>query len=374
MSGALIDLVATGVQDAYLTGSPEVSFFRQNYKRHTNFAMKTNRLNPMGTGTDHTIKIPNKGDLLNYVWIDLGDTATVGAAAVGAGSTTGSGAVFELWIGGQMVDRQDAFYMVQLWQKFLVDSGAKSMATQADDDDSTLLTNILGATWLPLHFFFCDNYGLPLLALQYNEVEIRIQYAASTNTSDFKYYASYTMLDTDERDWFVNTEHDILIEQVQKITSDGAANARFDLNLLNHPVKCLLWGNPDPAEALITNDVQIYLNGNELFGTPLPDKFFTQVQGYYHSEYASELLKGASRSGAAATGGGALKMYSFAMKASKHQPTGTCNFSRLDNAHMLMTVDTTTGVSALPANFYLYAVNFNVFRIKSGMGGVAFSN
>jgi len=383
MSGALIDLVATGVQDAYLTGAPEVSFFRQNYKRHTNFAMKTNRLNPMGTGTDHTIKIPNKGDLLNNVWIDLGSTATVGTTgatglAVGAGSTTGSGAVFELWIGGQMVDRQDAFYMVQLWQKFLVDSGAKAMATQSDDDDGTVLANILSASWLPLHFFFCDNNGLPLLALQYNEVEIRIQYASAgtgTNaTSNFKYYASYTMLDTDERDWFVNTEHDILIEQVQRITSDGAANARFDLNLLNHPVKCLLWGNPDPTEALITNDVQIYLNGNELFGTPLPDRFFTQVQGYYHSEYASELLKGASRAGAAAKGGGALKMYSFAIKANKHQPTGTCNFSRLDNAHMLMTVDTATDVSALPANFYLYAVNFNVFRIKAGMGGVAFSN
>jgi hypothetical protein len=359
MSGALIDLVATGVQDAYLTGSPEVSFFRQNYKRHTNFAMKTNRLNPMGSGTDHTIKIPNKGDLLNNVWIDLG-SRTVGDTEVASDSE--SPAVFELWIGGQMVDRQDAFYMVQLWQKFLVDSGAKAMATQGlIDDDGALINSILTANWLPLHFFFCDNNGLPLLALQYNEVEIRIQYAASTNTSTFKYYATYTMLDTDERDWFVNTEHEILIEQVQRITADGT---RFDLNLLNHPVKCLLWGNPT-SNAFVTNDVQIYLNGNELFGTPLPNKFFTQVQGYYHSEFASELLKGAT-----GDGGSALKMYSFAMKANKHQPTGTCNFSRLDNAHML--IGSVTGTT--PDNFYLYAVNFNVFRIKAGMGGVAFSN
>ena len=354
MSGALIDLVATGVQDAYLTGAPEVSFFRQNYKRHTNFAMKTNRLNPMGTGTDHTIQIPNKGDLLNNVWIDL-DIAIAGGPEVGANSE--SPAVFELWIGGQMVDRQDAFYMVQLWQKFLVDSGAKAMATQDDDDDSTVLQHILDANWLPLHFFFCDNNGLPLLALQYNEVEIRIQYASDIATSKFKYYASYTMLDTDERDWFVNTDHEILIEQVQKITSDGnTTSPRFDLNLLNHPVKCLLWGKPGPTVAFVTDDVQIYLNGNELFGTPLPNKFFTQVQGYYHSEFASDLLKGAANNG-----GSALKMYSFAMKANKHQPTGTCNFSRLDNAHMLMT---STVPANTPANFFLYAVNFNVFRIK----------
>ena len=366
MSGALIDLVATGVQDAYLTGSPEVSFFRQNYKRHTNFAMKTNRLNPMGTGTDHTIKIPNKGDLLNYVWIDLGLGNTVGGVEVNADFDGNQNpAVFELWIGGQMVDRQDAFYMVQLWQKFLVDSGAKAMATQTLIDDDTALTNsILAAGWLPLHFFFCDNYGLPLLALQYNEVEIRITYADGTNTSDFKYYATYTMLDTDERDWFVNTEHELFIEQVQRITSDGNLNSpRFDLHLLNHPVKCLLWGRPDNNN-LVTDDVQIYLNGSELFGTALPDKFFTQVQGYYHSEVASELLKGAS-----GDGGSGLKMYSFAMKANKHQPTGTCNFSRLDNAHMIIGAATGT-----PTNFYLYAVNFNVFRIKAGMGGVAFSN
>jgi hypothetical protein len=361
MSGALIDLVAKGVQDAYLTGQPEVSFFRQNYKRHTNFAMKTIRLNPMGNNTDHTIKIPTKGDLLNYVWIDLGDTATAGAAAINADST--NSATFELWIGGQMIDRQDAFYMVQLWHKFLLDSGAKGMASQNDTEDATVRNQILNTNWVPLHFFFCDNYSLPLLCLQYNEVEIRITYKASTNVTDFKYYASYTVLDTDERDWFVNNTHELLIEQVQKLDSEGSGTSKkFDLNLLNHPVKCLMWSNTSTAANFTSSDVMIYLNGTELFGTPLPDKFFTQVQGYYHSEHASELLKGGS-----GAGGSGLKMYSFAMKANKHQPTGTCNFSRLDNAHMTLT-------SSSSDNLNLYAVNFNILRIKQGMAGLAFSN
>jgi hypothetical protein len=360
MSGALIDLVAKGVQDAYLTGQPEVSFFRQNYKRHTNFAMKTIRLNPMGSSTDHTIKIPTKGDLLNYIWIDLNGVGTDDAAIAADFSDVEDPAVFELWIGGQMIDRQDAFYMVQLWNKFLVDSGAKTMAIQNKADDGKVLQEILNGQWLPLHFFFCDNYSLPLLALQYNEVEIRITYKNAIAVPNFRYYASYTVLDTDERDWFVNTPHEMLIEQVQRIAYEGN---RFDLNLLNHPVKCLLWGKANDTD-LSTSDVQIYLNGTELFGTPLPDKFFTQVQGYYHSEHASELLKGAS-----GDAGSSLKMYSFAMKANKHQPTGTCNFSRLDNAHMVIG----TALNA-PANFYLYAVNFNVLRIKQGMGGLAFSN
>jgi hypothetical protein len=366
MSGALVDLVAKGVQDVYLTGKPEVSFFKQNYRRHTNFSMTNARLNPMGSGLEHTIKIVNKGDLLNYVWVDLGSTATVGSAAVAA--NTESPAIFELWIGGQMVDRQDAFFMVQLWQKFLVDSGAKSMALVNDDDDSTSGAQILGAKWMPLHFLFCDSYYLPLVALQYNEVEIRIRYAATTNVSDFKYYANYIVLDTAERDFFVNNEHEILIEQVQKITSEGSSSVpKFSLSLLNHPVKCLLWGQPDNTNTFTTEDVQIYLNGTELFESPMPDKFFTQVQGYYHSEYGSELLKGAA--GTAGTGG-RLKMYSFAMKANRHQPCGTCNFSRLDNAEML--IGSTSGTT--PTNFYLYAVNYNILKIKKGMAGVAFSN
>jgi hypothetical protein len=361
MSGALVELVAKGVQDVHLTGQPEVSFFRQTFKRHTNFAMTTVRLNPIGYGTEHIIKLVNKGDLLGYVWVDLGATATVGSAAVAAHTT--SPATFELWIGGQMIERQDAFYIVQLWQKFLVDSGAKAMAIMSTDDDTTIRTSLLGSKWLPLHFFFCDSYYLPLLALQYAEVEIRIKYAASTNVSDFKYYANYIVLDTDERAAFVDQDLDILIEQVQKITSD--AGPKFDLNLLNHPVKCLLWGEPD-GTAFTTDDVQIYLNGTELFESKLPDKFFTQVQGYYHSEFGSELLKGAS---ATTTNGAGLKMYSFALKANRHQPCGTCNFSRLDNASL--TIGTAVGT---PTTFNLYAVNYNILRIKKGLAGVAYSN
>ena len=362
--GALIELVAKGVQDVHLTGQPEVSFFRQTFKRHTNFAMTNTRLVPIGNGSEHVIKIVNKGDLLGYVWVDLGATATVGDAAVNADGS--SPAVFELWIGGQMIERQDAFYMVQLWHKFLLDSGAKAMAAVADNNDNTIRAHFLESKWLPLHFFFCDSYYLPLLALQYAEVEIRIQYAASTNVSDFKYYANYIVLDTDERAIFVDRDLDILIEQVQKIAADGSTTApRFDLNLLNHPVKCLLWGKPDGTTAFTTNDVQIYLNGTELFESVMPDIFFTQVQGYYHSEFGSELLKGAT----VTSGGASLKMYSFALKANRHQPCGTCNFSRLDNASL--TIGTAVGT---PTTFNLYAVNYNILRIRKGLAGVAYSN
>lgn len=103
MSGSLVQLVAQGAQDAYITGDPEVSFFRQVYKRHTNFTTKPVKLDVIGAiapNSEISIKIPRVGDLLSHVWIDLGTTGTLGGNAangfpglIGAESENG-GAVF----------------------------------------------------------------------------------------------------------------------------------------------------------------------------------------------------------------------------------------------------------------------------------------
>ena len=366
MSGALVELVAKGAQDAYLTGDPEVSFFHQTYKRHTNFAQKPVPVQYTGTaGASQQInmKLLNKGDLLGYIWMDMTGTSTT----VNSLQDT----IFELYIGGQLIDRQDGFYMTQFWQKFLLDSSAKGFATIPEPDDFEILSQVLASKWLPLHFFFCDSMCyLPLVALQYHEVEVRITFGTGvTFTTQPDFYANYTVLDTTEREAIVNKEHNLLIEQVQRITATSPStntSNKFDLSFLNHPIKCLLWGNPVGTIPFYSNTVQLYLNGTELFESVMPDVFFTQVQGYYHSEFASELLKG---QGGTNKSGNNLKMYSFALKANKHQPCGTCNFSRLDTASL-----TFGTVTSAPTNFYLYAVNFNILRIKNGLSGLAFSS
>lgn len=372
MSGALVELVAKGVQDAYLTGDPEVSFFHQAYKRHTNFAQKPVPIQYTGTaGRSQQInmKLLNKGDLLGYIWMDLGlPTAT---ATVNDLQNT----IFELYIGGQLIDRQDGFYMTQLWQKFLVDSSAKGFAGTGGGIETNTETSVLSAKWLPLHFFFCDSMCyLPLVALQYHEVEVRITFGSGYPvTSPVNMYANYVVLDTSERDAIVKKEHDILIEQVQRIPANSppvdGANNKFDLSLLNHPVKCLLWGIPGATNKFVSSTVQLYVNGTELFENEMPDVYFSTVQTYYHSEYASITQGGISDT--TTTSCPNLKMYSFALKASKHQPCGTCNFSRLDTASLTFKTEFD---NAAPSDIYLYAVNFNVFRIKNGLGGLAFSS
>ena len=353
MSGALIELVATGVQDAYLTGQPEVSFFRQKYMRHTNFAMKPVQLNPVGQmapNSEVSIIIPNKGDLLSHVWLDLNtldDSSNIGADAV----------VFELWIGGQMVDRQDSFFMNQIYNKFLADTASKARA------DTTSMS------WLPITFWFCgEGQHIPLVALQYQEVEIRVKFN-SESPDKYKFYAEYVLLDTTEREILAKDGQELLITQVQKIQSQQSGTNKtnkFDLSLLNHPVKGLFFSNvlasDDPAATTNFNEGQLYLNGTEVFASRMDDKYFREIQPYYHCDYTtSDTNKG---------GDSNLKMYSFAQKVNRFQPTGTCNFSRLDNADLAF-----SNVHQGPSSFIdLYAVNYNVLRFKGGMAGVAFGN
>jgi len=367
MSGALIELVATGVQDAYLIGKPEVSFFRQNYKRHTNFAKKPVRLNPVGQLSKNgeiTLTVPNKGDLLSHVWVEMGGGQIAWNGWCNSkADNTGDGAVFELWIGGQMVDRQDAFYVNQLYTQFLADNPSKA------------IYNPTRETWLPLQFWFCaDGQYIPLVALQYQEVEIKVKFGSGADPdSGTKFYAEYILLDTNEREILAQDGQELLITQVQKIQShnqvpdSSGGSAKFDLSLLNHPVKGLMWGLPSLGGTTVSSwqfgGVQMYLNGTEVFGDKMSQQYFSNIQPYYYTE---NTITSRNLVGNPATG-----MYSFAQKLNKFQPTGTCNFSRLDNADL--TVDTAQ-VDDGTHFVNMYALNYNILRFKGGMAGVAFAN
>jgi len=359
MSG-LISLVARGAQDVFITGKPEISFFKAAYKRHTNFSMFPVELQAIGTpGPNGTISLPiqRKGDLLSYVWADCGtgvSTNTAITTAFGMESLTPS--VFRLYVGGQMIEEHDAYFASKLYPKFLANSGAK---TTANRNAGT----IEGSTFLPLHFSFCDEVGLslPLVALQYHDVEIRINFNSGTGATT-KYYANYIQLDTEERQALANEPREMLITQVQRIQKE--TDTKVDLSYFNHPVKCLLWGTSNTNTGQFSfDDLKLTLNGVDMFD-PMPAKYFSHVQTYHHATNGSDLQAGAA--GEAAF----LYMHSFALKADKHQPCGTVNFSRLDNAEMKF-----SGVNSNAANMsWVYAVNYNILRIQNGMAGIAFAN
>jgi hypothetical protein len=276
--------------------------------------------------------------------------------------------------------------------------------------------------YVPLMFWFCRNPGLslPLIALQYHEVKIAIEFRnanelivgltqsgdrqVNANTSSLAdgslaltnaaLWVDYVYLDTDERRRFAQMAHEYLIDQTQYQGSEPVifgnnSNYKFRLNF-NHPVKELVWvlqrqvnstvgtayndwfnfgagdpGTPIPTSAVdLMADAKILLNGPDRFATR-PQTYFRLVQPWQcHTRIPNKHIY----------------VYSFGLRPEEHQPSGTCNFSRIDNAQLLMDL---TNPAQIPnyatwnnqdGLLYIFAPNYNVLRIMSGMGGLAYSN
>src|SRR6056300_1471110 len=175
MSAALIDLVSKGAQDVYITGQPQVSFFRQNYKRHTNFAMRPERVDYIGTfGASNEVVVPlrSKGDLLSYVWIEAQDIAKEGVNGIYDDSSAGP-TTFQLSIGGQKVCELDSLFIQGVHNVLYNDNSAKATTRHTLE---TAQNNSNGDHYV-IPFFFGEDWtkSLPLVALQYHEVELRIK-------------------------------------------------------------------------------------------------------------------------------------------------------------------------------------------------------
>ena len=421
MAGGLMQLVAYGAQDVYLTGNPEVTFYQAKYKRHTNFAMENIEQTLNGNAGNSgrvSVTVARNGDLVGDMYVELESNAATGSGACWVAER--AIASVELSIGGQRVDKQYQKWW-RLYTELHLDEAKKATYGK--------LTSAVGTShvFLPLMFFFNRNPGLylPLIALQYHEVRIDFDLASDMETylnkGVFKVWANYIYLDTEERRRFAQKGHEYLIEQVQHTGVDSVdATGTKQIRLsYNHPVKELVWcfsGDAGVADSLWnfgkaagtvkvaltsgpssqtsiekdavsisaatgapmvatggdgtalvatreawTEEVQgamstfkLVLNGQDRFKEQ-GSKYFNQVQPFNH------------HSGCPFPG---VYAYSFALKPEEHQPTGTCNFSRIDNAQVAIV----TAAAGNATNLHMFATNYNVLRIQSGMGGLAFSN
>jgi hypothetical protein len=241
MSAALIDLVSKGAQDAYITGQPQVSFFRQNYKRHTNFSMRPERLDYIGTfGASNEVVVPlrSKGDLLSYIWIEAEDIAHSGGNNAMFDGSASQPTTFQLWVGGQKVCELDSLFIMGVQNVLFNNTGAKAMNRSTINTSNT--GNAKGDHFV-IPFFFGEDWtkSLPLVALQYHEVELRIKIQDHTPQRVLQKSTPTTSTwYTDERKFFTDNEHELLINQVQ-YQPGTQADTEFDLTYFNHPVKAL---------------------------------------------------------------------------------------------------------------------------------------
>ena len=393
-----MQLVAYGAQDVYLTAEPTITFWKAVYRRHTNFAMESMEQTFNGTanfGNKVMCRVSRNGDLMSRCYVRC--TLPVLSPSDNWCNRVGFRLLksVELRVGGQMIDRHYSTWM-QIWselthtydQKRLLDKlvgpkGDDGAAQTGNPSTSAVTLNI------PLMFAFCRHPGLalPLIALQYHEVEVHIEFETLANCfsdsvtsvtsytlSNVSLWVDYIFLDTEERKEFAQKPHEYLIEctqsQESSLTSGNYNSTRLTFN---HPTKFLAWvirsssstsgvplsGRDDFTDFTLngadaSTSAKIQLNGQDRFQERTVE-YFNYVQPYQH-------FTGYPDAG--------INVYSFAIKPEEHQPSGSCNLSRIDNVNLNINVATNPYFPTLS----VYAFNYNVFRVASGMGGLAYSN
>ena len=383
MGGGLMQLVAYGAQDIYLTGNPQITFFKVVYRRHTNFSMEAIEQTFNGSadfGKRVTCTVSRNGDLMHKVYLQVTVPGLAGAEIWGKNLGQALIKYAEVEIGGQRIDKHYGDWM-HIWNELSQEAGKKDgydEMTGADMAAASAETDL----YIPLEFWFCRNPGLalPLIALQYHEVKINIEFralseltaATQKSLSAASLYVDYIYLDTDERRRFAQVSHEYLIEQVQFTGDESVSSLSNKIKLnFNHPCKELVWVVQRDDAVLVTDTfdytdasglnpvliAKLQLNGHDRFSERM-GRYFNLVQPYQHHTNVPKA---------------GINVYSFGLKPEEHQPSGTCNMSRIDNATLQLTLTANT-VAGGDAKVRVYATNYNVLRIMSGMGGLAYSN
>jgi hypothetical protein len=541
MGGALMQLVAYGAQDVFLTGNPEITFWKVSYRRHTNFAMESIEQTFNGQadfGRRVSCTISRNGDLAYRTYVQV----TLPEINQGMGAS-GTGPVYARWldypgeqlialveveIGGQRIDRQYGDWM-HIWNQLTLSSeqqagyykmiGHTTQLTYLCDPAFADINGPCASTggpsqvcaprkalpettlYIPLLFWFCRNPGLalPLVALQYHEVKINIDFRpigeclwAVKSLSDTSrtsqavttayqqslvaasIYVDFIFLDTDERRKMAQNPHEYLIEQLQYTGDEsvGSSSNKIKINF-NHPCKELIWvvqpdSNVDYCNALESDSTLYKVLGPQPFNytdaiDALPPSIavfggqaetsgatafisggvfqmpgaldglvssgtmgLNNTNGWDHGVF--DAANSGANSGSLVSDAGTfvlaetalnmhcwgenpvvtaklqlngqdriseregsyfdvvqpfqhhtrapdtgINVYSFALRPEEHQPSGTCNFSRIDNATLQLVLSSGTVVGTNTAKVRVYAYSYNVLRVMAGMCGVAYS-
>jgi len=529
MTGGIIQLVAYGQENMFITKDPQITFFKIVYKRHTNFScmqMPQFFTNQHSTGTNVNFNkkistnITKSADLMGKTHIIITlpkikkfqDSITKFAWVKRIGFTIIKSV--EIEIGGRTIDKHYGEW-ISLWNEITgnltseIGRGINAMIGNVPELTDFTDSKEEYTLYIPLNFWFCrsSELALPLVALQYSEIRMNIEfndvekcylispthyinceanlvnflpneyieqtvdgvkmeglfnhydiinkrlyyYKISTNkfigipvtgknlndpsvvqslldsssnqkyliyghTSEFKVYPDfnqtsktyaytkirnlnmvdchllidYYFLDIDERQRFLQSKHDYLIEQLYYTPSSTATidniNRTFNLTL-DQPCKLLVWiaqmnyiaeskdyynytdscirkynDTKYPDQQIgqtvgnnIIDSETILLNGLERLSYR-DSEYFTNVQSYQYLKYGIQ------------TG---INIYSFGLFPLMVQPTGTCNMSQINTIDIKLAV-TPNVTSTTPANFRLYGLCYNIFRITAGIGALVF--
>lgn len=339
MSGGITQLVVQGIQDKHLTQNPQISFFHSYYSRHTNFSQLVKQQTINGNIKNNgisTVHFERSGDLLSYVYFTIDD----GTQSVFTTDWTLLIDKVELLIGGQVIDEQDSIFS----ERIAVDLMAQNVSKSSNGPHSGSVGTI--SYFYPLRFFFCENWKscLPLISLQYHDVDIRITWSSQIENYNIKCWANYVFLDEMERLKYSESSKNMLIYQVQKTT---ASNEKIQELVFNNPVKYIA----STGLTSTTNKINLQINGTELGEYKFTQPHHVDIPMYYNTKYVTSPT---------------IFLYPFCLSTSELQPTGSLNFSMIDSARIISENENVTDD--------IYAVNYNILKIENGMGGLLYAN
>ena len=415
MGGGLIQLVSYGSQDLHLTNNPSMTFFKAVYRKHTNFSIESIGELLLGNtnfGGNCISEISRKGDLLYkmYLQVILPPATTVITSNVPTYENWTNSVGYALLeevsivIGGQEIDTHYSEWF-DIWNELSDPHKKEWNMVGKKATYSSLIQKQTDNTryYIPLQFWFNKNPGLalPLIAISHHKVEIKIKLrsldslivtdgsgvSTSGNIQEIQLFIDYIYLDADERRRFAQTEHEYLFEQIQYNVGTVANGQNSKYLIFNHPVKEIIWalrntsrGSESSTPAL--NLHRSYVNGNDWFNYSSAKKnttlnlgtydqfskaritmdgverfekrdaiYFRQVQPYQHHSKIPEKE---------------VYSYSFCLNPEEHQPSGTCNFSRIKTVILELE-------GCIASEILIFAINYNVLKIVGGMAAIKYN-
>lgn len=401
-AGTLIELIARGNQDTYVIGNPQFSYFKSVYRRHTNFAIEPIHQifnESPNFGKRIVCTIDKKADLLSDIILEV----ELPALDFDISWTNGIGYFMidyvELQLGGETIDRITGDLM-DAWMEVSTQLGIKNSLYTMIGKKLTFNKNSQTNSQkllIPLPFWFTRGVerALPLISMQYTDVRVVIQFkdfdkcwykltdtspTTIPNITRANLICNYIYLDTFERTKLASQPViEFLIEQFQESNNLQITENTISFNaqmFFNHPVKELFWmyrttvatnandyynyanilNYNTPTEIIYApfENIQLRFNGNDRFDY-IPSSYFYLYQPYRHHSCGTNQY---------------IHIYSFAINPEAVQPSGTANFSKLDSVVLNLNCNSNIQDGTLS----IYAINYNILRIQSGMAGLMFSS
>jgi len=415
-TSTLLQLIARGRQDTYLTANPQTSFFRQVFRRYTPFAIESIPIELDGTlqlGQRLSCRIPRKAELLSSLFLEIdlppipvgeNDQSYVWVNDIGHALIRD----VSIEIGEKEIDKQTGEWM-KLWSELTTPAGLRDGFNEMVGHYDNFPINVADAQsnglslQIPLRFWFCNNIGLalPLIALQAHPVRLIMHLRPFTDLwwSDvglpctppdpvqptrIQLFGDYIFLDKSERREFASRDHEYLIEQIQVVPPQtvhaGVSRVNVPL-LINHPCKEFIWvvqqtrahqlhewfnysdrmlndATPTrPSELL--GEAILRLDGYDRF-YQRPARYFRLTQPYQrHTNipYTENTY---------------IYVWSISLRPEAEQPSGSLNASKIDDITWNLGLNTLSTAAGYERKISFFVPNYNVLRIVGGLGGLAF--